>query len=89
MSREPKYYSVLQPENSSADHWVLMFEVPGTGPNCHVGVFISRERALEFAADFDDYLAGGVNSQHWYLIGTYLNPDVSTTINNMDTKQLQ
>jgi len=65
-----------------------MFEVPGTGPNCHVGVFTSRECALEFAADFDNYL-DGVNSQRWYLIGTYLNPDVSTVINNIDTEQLQ
>lgn len=84
--REPDQYSVLQPGGESADSWILVLEVPGTGPDYHVGTFNSRIRALEFAADFDEYVS---SAQHWCLIGTYQNPHLNTVMSNIDTEQLR
>lgn len=86
MSREPAYYSVLQPEDESADSWVLVLEAPGTGPDLHVGTFNSKKLALEFAADFDEHIS---SAERWCLIGTYQNPCVTTVISNIDMEQLR
>lgn len=86
MSREPIHYSVLQPDDGSADNWILILEVPNEGPDCHIGTFSTRERALEFAADFDEHVS---SAQHWCLIGTYLNPYLNMIMSNIDMEQLR
>ena len=86
MSREPIHYSVLQPDDGSADSWILILEVPSVGPNYHVGTFASKERALEFAADFDEHVS---SAQRWCLVGVYWNPCVTTVISNIDMEQLR
>lgn len=86
MSREPIHYSVLQPDDGSANSWILILEVPSNGPDYHIGTFDSKRLALEFAADFDEHVS---SAQRWCLIGTYRNPHITTVISNIDMEQLR
>lgn len=86
MSREPKYYVILQPDDNSANSWILILETPGNGPDCHIGIYAVLQYALERASDFDDYIG---SAQHWRLIGTHRDPSCNEALSNINREQLR